>query len=186
MNYFRIVFFILLVFRASAQYPTLSLGPDDTLDCRTNCTTLHANYAHSMATASYAVTQIPYNPFPFNSGTDINLVADDLWSTPIAIPFTFCFFGHNYNEVVIGTNGIISFNLAYTGACPWNLTSGDTLPTVTFPLKSIFCPMQDMNNNNGGTIYVDTMGSAPSRIFIVSYYQDSYYTCTDTFLTSQV
>src|SRR3954467_6979357 len=104
MKYFYFCLLIFLQFSADAQYPSLTLGPDDTLDCRTNCITLHANYTHSMTTTSYAVSQIAYNPFPFNAGTNINLSADDLWSAPISIPFTFCFFGHSYNQVVIGTN----------------------------------------------------------------------------------
>src|ERR1051326_2033815 len=114
MKYFYLILLSFFSATVSAQYPSLSLGPDDTLDCRTNCTTLHANYVHSMATTSYAVSQIPYNPFSFTSGVDIGLTADDLWSSPIAIPFTFCFYGHNYNEVIVGTNGLVSFNLAYT------------------------------------------------------------------------
>src|SRR5436190_13730613 len=103
MKYLGLVSFILLTLHVHAQYPSFSLGADDTLDCRTNCTILHANYTPSKSTTSYAVSQISYNPFPFNTGTDINLVADDKWSTLINIPFTFCFMGGNYNSVVIGT-----------------------------------------------------------------------------------
>jgi hypothetical protein len=187
MKYICLSFLLLVSLSANAQYPSFTLGPDDTLDCRTNCTTLHASYTPSMATTSYGVSQISYNPFPFNTGTDIDLVADDSWSGIIDIPFTFCFMGGNYNSLVIGTNGIVSFNTTYANTtCPWNLTGGETLPNAALPLVSIFCPMQDMNNGNGGTIYIDTIGTAPARVFTISFYQFSYYNCVDTFLTAQV
>jgi hypothetical protein len=187
MKYFVIFFFILLTFSSRAQYPYIELGADDTLDCSTNCTTLHADYFHAMATSSYSVTQIPYTPFPYNSGLNINLASDDRWSQVIALPFTFCFMGGNYNQLVIGSNGIVSFNITYANTtCPYRLTDGETLPTDSFPYISIFATMQDLHPGLGGAIYIDTAGTAPSRVFTISYYQVPYYDCEDTLYTGQV
>jgi large repetitive protein len=187
MKYLSIFFFILLTFSSRAQYPSLEIGPDDTLDCSTNCITLHADYFHAMATSSYSVSPIAYNPFPFNSGTNINLTSDDRWSQVIAIPFTFCFMGGNYNQLVIGSNGIISFNITYANtSCPYRLTDGETLPTDSFPSVSIFGTMQDLHPGLGGAIYIDTIGTAPARVFTISYYEVPYYDCEDTLYTGQV
>src|SRR5436190_20825152 len=145
MKYSCLAFLLFISMNVNAQYPYFDIGPDDTLDCRTNCTTLHADYFHAMATSSYAVSQIPYNPFPFNTGTDIGLSADDQWSGIINIPFRFCFMGGGNNQLVIGTNGAVSFNTTYAGGtCPWAIPAGDTLPSLTYPTESIFCPSQDM------------------------------------------
>jgi hypothetical protein len=186
----RFLFTLLFFLTASylkAQYPYLTVGPDDTLDCRTNCTTLHSDYFHAKATNTYTVTQIPYNPFSFSSGTNIGLAADDAFSPLIALPFHFCFMGSQYDNIVIGTNGVISFNQNYASTtCPWNLTGGETLPTDSFSTLSIMAPMQDMNSTDEGSIYIDTVGTAPARAFIISYYGMPYYSCIDSFLTSQV
>src|SRR4051812_4088048 len=125
MKYLYSCLILILSLSANAQYPFLNVGPDDTLDCHTNCTTLHANYYHAMATATYNLTQIPYNPFTYNTGFNIGLTADDSWSDVIAIPFNFCFMGSMYNSVVIATNGMISFNESFANtACPWDLSGG--------------------------------------------------------------
>jgi hypothetical protein len=187
MRYFFILFFLVLSTCLKAQYPYLTVGPDDTLDCRTNCTTLHSDYFHARATNSYTVSQIPYSPFSFSSGINIGLSADDAFSSLIALPFHFCFMGSQYDYVVIGTNGVITFNQTYASTtCPWNLTGGETLPTDSFPTESIMAPMQDMNSTDEGSIYVDTIGTAPARAFVISYYGMPYYSCIDSFLTSQV
>jgi large repetitive protein len=187
MKYFFSLLILISSLSLKAQYPYLTVGPDDTLDCRTNCTTLHADYFHAKATNSYTVSQIPYTPFSFNSGTNIGLSADDKWSGLIAMPFPFCFMGSQYSSLVIGTNGIISFNQSYAnGTCPWNLTGGETLPTDSFPTLSIMGPMQDMNSSDEGSIYIDTIGIPPARAFIISYYGMPYYSCIDSFLIGQV
>jgi large repetitive protein len=186
----KYLFSFLILFSAitvKAQYPYLTIGPDDTLDCRTNCTTLHSDYFHAKATNTYTVTQIPYNPFPFNSGWNIGLSADDKWSPLIALPFPFCFMGSQYSSIVVGTNGIVSFNSQYAnGTCPWNLTGGETLPTDSFPTLSIMAPMQDMNSGAAGAVYIDTFGTAPARAYVISYYRVPYYSCDDSLLTSQI
>jgi large repetitive protein len=187
MKYFASLLLLLLSFIVNAQYPYLDGGPDDTLDCSTNCTTLHADYFPAMATSSYSVSQIPYNPFPFNTGMNINLAADDQWSGVFGIPFTFCFLDGSYNQLVIGSNGIVSFNTSYANAyCPYRLTDGDTLPTDSLPAISIFGTMQDMHPGLGGAIYIDTFGTAPSRVFTISYFEVPYYDCEDTFYTGQI
>ena len=44
-----------------------------------------------------------------NSPTNVTL-SDDVWSGTVNIGFTFSFYGQNYTQCVIGSNGLVSFN----------------------------------------------------------------------------
>ncbi|RED43291.1 putative secreted protein (Por secretion system target) [Winogradskyella eximia] len=75
-------------------------------------TTIEANYLELGDTSSYNVESIPYNP-PFQFSCLENAVSvnqDDVWSPEITLPFNFCFYGNTYSSIVIGSNGVISFD----------------------------------------------------------------------------
>lgn len=164
-----------------------SAGPDIVLPCGQNCTPITATFQPSFATDSYTVSQITYNPpVAYNSGTATNVVQiDDQWSQPYNLPFTFCFFGQAYNQILIGSNGILTFNLTQAGTyCQWPLTSGGVpfpFPSIQVPTNSIMMPFQDLDGNpsssGSGTLYVQTIGTAPCRAFVISQYQVSMYDC---------
>ncbi|TAF87430.1 MAG: hypothetical protein EAZ48_03590 [Flavobacteriia bacterium] len=49
-----------------------------------------------------------------NAPTNVQL-SDDSWSGSVAIGFPFSFYGNTYSQCVIGSNGIVSFNLSNAG-----------------------------------------------------------------------
>jgi gliding motility-associated-like protein len=106
-----------------------------------------------------------------NSPTTLSL-SDDVWSGVINIGFTFNFYGTNYTQCVIGSNGLVSFNLGNAGGyCPWSLAGIPPLPTTALPSAyntAMLC-YQDINPAAGGTIKYQTIGTAPNRIFVVLY-----------------
>jgi hypothetical protein len=63
---------------------------------------------------AYTVTPIsPYTP-PYQFGCLANPVSvniDDVWSPVVTLPFNFCFYGNNYNQCLIGSNGVLTFDL---------------------------------------------------------------------------
>ena len=89
---------------------------------------------------TYAVTSIPYNPLPFDSGIRVVTPIDDSWGTPVGIGFDFYFFGIPYQSLVVGTNSILSFDSTQSGlTCNWDLTSVGSLPTNnTYPKRPSF------------------------------------------------
>jgi len=131
------------------------------------------------AKAQYTVTSIPYNPpVAYNTGTSAGVHADDQWSQVITLPFAFKFFGHTYTKIVIGSNELISFDTVANvpgSYCPWPLTSGTPLPTSTFAVCSIMGPGQDIDPTNSGSITWQVIGTAPFRMFVVSYDSVPYY-----------
>ncbi len=133
---------------------------------------------------TYSSSTITYSPDPFTNGTAISLF-DDVFSSVIPLPFNFCFYDSSYNEVVIGSNGIITFDTSFANDyCPW--PASGPVPYNAYPDHSIMAPFQDINPGAGGTIKYDVQGVAPYRRFIVSYYQIPMFSCNSIFFSEQV
>ncbi|MFN6091657.1 MAG: PKD domain-containing protein [Bacteroidota bacterium] len=173
-------FFIFNVKCALAQGdPYADAGADTSVTCSNPCVELIGSYFYAGQTNSYLPIPIPYTPFPYNAGAPILVNIDDAWSNAINLPFNFCFFGINYNKVVIGSNGIISFNNSYAGggagSCPWSLIGQSPLPNAGLPLNSIMGVYEDIDPTNQGDIFWQVIGSFPSRKLVVSFYEIPYY-----------
>jgi hypothetical protein len=145
------------------------------LDCNVSYITLN-----SRETCPYSVSSIPYSPVcPLDSGTNVfvgDVGVDDVFSSVINLPFAFDFYGNTYNNMVVSSNGLISFNTGYAEQiCPYSLA---LLPNIPSPVYSssfknaIYGVMQDMNpsylTGSKGVRYAVT-GTAPNRQFIVSF-----------------
>lgn len=159
--------------------PYVDAGVDTSVTCANPCVDLIGSYFYSGQTTTYLPIPIPYTPYPFNVGAAILVNIDDSWSNSIPLPFNFCFFGINYNKVVIGSNGLLSFNNAYAGGgpgtCPYSLVGVNPLPNPNLPLNSIMGVFEDIDPTNMGDIYWQVAGSYPSRKLVVSFYEIPYY-----------
>ncbi|MBX7242955.1 MAG: gliding motility-associated C-terminal domain-containing protein [Bacteroidia bacterium] len=171
-----------------AQNPTACpyvVAVDDTLGCG-SCTNLNANFFGGAQTTSYTVNQIPYTPYTFTGGTAILINIDDTWSGTIALPFPFCFFGNTYNQCVIGSNGIISFDLSFAnGYCQWGLTGVGPIPTANCPTNAIMGPYHDIDPGVGGSVTYQVLGSAPCRRLVVNWNQVPMFQCNNLINTQQ-
>jgi gliding motility-associated-like protein len=171
-----ILLFFLLFFYSSARVfsqasacPLVNAGTDQVI-CQGQCANLNATIQGTLATNTYAVSNIAYSPYSYAVGTTVLLGIDDQYTGIIPLPFCFDFFGITYTDMVIGANGVITFNAAYA-----NTGSGYTqcapIPTTCAPtpLNSIMAPYQDIDPSLGGTIRYQTYGSYPCREFVVSW-----------------
>ncbi|MFC7773157.1 T9SS type B sorting domain-containing protein [Flavobacterium sp. GCM10027622] len=99
-----------------------------------DATTLQADFLQTYATNTnnYTVTSIPFAPaYSFTSGEEITTTNnDDVWSRLYELPFPFCFYGVNYTHILIGSNGIISFNI-HPSVVPGGIPGGTELPNST-------------------------------------------------------
>jgi hypothetical protein len=143
------------------------------------------------ATTTYLVQQMTLpTPMYNNTGNNVIVDADDVWSGIVNIGFNFCFFGSSYNRLVIGANGLISFNTAYAGNyCSWSFTGG--IPDANKPINSIMGPYMDIDPSvgyNANRINYYTEGSYPCRRFVINFYQVPLYSssCNSQRLTSQI
>jgi len=186
--------FLFLLFSGTllGQCIPIDAGSDFVLNCSDPCTTLVGNYTQTLETTSYLISSIPYNPNPYTVGTLYTIPIDDRWSGVINLPFPFCFFGSTYNQFVLGTNGIVSFNLSYANLyCPWPFTN--TIPTnwatpaPGFP-RSMIGLYHDIDPSvasdptepcqpNCGEVRYGVYGSYPCREFIISFNDIPHYNC---------
>lgn len=151
------------------------------------CLTLTATYPNFNETTSYAVDSETFSPYgAFNSGTALNADGDDLFLKKILIPFNFCFFGNSFNELVIGSNGLITFDSSQLGNINYpNFQVSN--PNPTLPLNAIFGVMQDLvfSKNDDSEIYYSVIGTAPCRKLVINFYKGRIVGCDQT-STSQI
>jgi hypothetical protein len=169
---------------------TINIGPDIILPACQACTTLTATTTTpTTGTNNYSINQISYNPYPFTGGTVIPLNIDDLWSDVIQMPFDFCFFGNVYNQCVVGSNGQISFNTNLANTFnPWSFNGVGPLPNPSFVAahNSIMSPYHDILPTTLGIITHQTFGTAPNRVWVVSWNQSPMFSCTNLLATQQI
>ena len=172
--------FLLFPFFLLSQYCPF-IGPDLTLPCGVSQTTLTADLSQCgqgalpQGTSNYGVTNIPYVA-QVNNGTLVQL-GDDSQSGIFNIGFTFCFYGSNYTQFRIGSNGWVSLG---AGVQPATFTSA-AIPNagMTVPKNCIMGPWQDWNPGIGGQIRYQVQGTAPCRKLVVSWIGVPMFSCTN-------
>lgn len=137
--------------------------------------------------SNYTVTAIPHQVYVATS--EVQFTNDDRYSAIIPLTFDFTHFGNTYNQVIIGTNGEIVFDMSLAeGYSPWNITT--TIPNVNFPVKNaVLGCYSDMNNNlyNGGTtgtITYSVVGNAPYRRFVAMFNNQPAFSCGASKITT--
>lgn len=171
--------------------PYVDAGDDVTLTCGEECTELSADFLDTGETTTYSVSSIPYStPYPFRDLTNrVSVNIDDRWSSVINLPFDFCFFGDVYSRVVIGSNGVISFDTSQAGGfCDYTLGAREAIPNPSLHKNSIML-YHDINPAYGNNqIGWELFGDFPNRALVVSFYNVPYYnfgnpnnTATSTF-----
>lgn len=157
------------------------IGPDLTLPCGVNQTTLTADLSQCgpgalpQGTSNYSVVNIPYVA-QVNTGTVVQL-SDDSQSNTFNIGFTFCFYGSNYTQFSIGSNGWVSLG---AGAQPTTFAT-QAIPSANaaVPKNCVMGPWQDWNPSLGGQIRYQVQGTAPCRRLVVSWIGVPMFSCTN-------
>ena len=165
------------------------------IGCTQTCTNLQFRIPHLKSTADYTVNNIPYVPNAYVTAgglEDLTLYNDDEFSSIINLPFTFCFYGSNYNKVVVGSNGVITFDEGNAASCYNGYLISRTIPydkgtmcdifSTYYPKASIMGfysdldarvdPVDSVYNASPPDRKIEwrVEGSAPCRKFVVSYY----------------
>lgn len=190
--FFSLLFISLSAFSQGPGCPNVYAGEDVELGCGEPCTDLTASFLDTGETTSYEVSSITYDPpFPFTGGTPVSVNTDDIWSDAIQLPFDFCFFGETYTEMVIGSNAVVSFDLANNqpGAyCDWSFD--DPIPSPNLFLTTIFGPYMDVDPSvqGSGIINWAVFGESPCRTMVVNFPSIPYFgsACPNLSLTSQI
>jgi gliding motility-associated-like protein len=167
---------------------------EDSAFCEGTSTNLTATY-HLLGqdTTSYEINSQNGCPTPgITGGTPTSLDVDDTWSEVIDLGFEFCFFGDTYSQILIGSNGVLSFELENSGTGNgFSLDSGDSLPNSsnsTLTEANIFGVSHDIDPSVCGDINYVVLGASPSRQFVVNYSEVCHYgtSCNSLKSSSQI
>jgi hypothetical protein len=125
--------------------------------------------------AGYAVDDtIPYQWQDIGAtGTPLPLT-DDSVSEPLAIGFPFRYFGREYEQVFVSSNGFLSMTWQWHGCC-----RGAPLPSPDAPNGVIAGWWEDLNPDAGGAIHFELVGTAPTRTFVVQFQDVPHYPNTN-------
>ena len=167
--------------------PTNLNGTVINRSCTQLCAPVNVQIPHIKSSSDYTLVSTPYAPYPYVTTTgaeDVALYADDEYSYLINLPFNFCFYGANYNQTVVGSNGLITFDPANAScANAWPITQ--TIPyaggsqcssaSTYYPRASIMAAYSDLDPRIGASnadrkIQWEVIGTAPCRKFVVSFY----------------
>ncbi len=171
---------------------SFSCPKDTTVNCD-NCfslSTIVPNIHES--TADYVVNPIsgPGNCFrpyvgPQEVGPSTNLGRDDVYTGVINLPFTFPFYGSEFNALVASTNGYLSFDITRAtlfshyailnngGFLSATGGTGNNLPSTLYDKGLIMGPYHDIDpgvtTSPTMQIKYNITGIAPNRRWILSY-----------------
>jgi len=189
MKRVRYIFLFLFMwngFQLSAQQcDLLEIHGDTLITCLSEspCVTLTPSVITGVLneTTSYEINgNVPCPPPPVNNGTPTAIIVDDRWSHVIDLPFTFYYFGQAFDQLIIGDNGVVSFETNIPdqtagGFCPWRFTA--TAPSRDLFINTIFGAYHDLYTPGGGNIVYYVSGSYPSRKFVIDFQHVSHFHC---------
>ncbi len=159
---------------------TVTLSATPTSICGGSPVALNA-VASGSSNKTYLVTSIPYAPLT-GTATTVALT-DDQMSSIKPIGFTFNFYGQNYTDFYICSNGFITFSLGM----PASVVYGEPLPTLAIPNNLIALAWNDLNPQNAGsTISYFTTGTAPNRKLVVTYNTSHYLSTSLPFVVQAI
>ena len=159
--------------QAQGSCDFLDAGIDMFLDCQNSCTDLVADYIALpyLETSSYIIQGPICDLPPVTGGTPMNIILDDVWSAVLDLPFEFNFYGNSYTEIVVGSNGQLSFDTSLTGSYnDWSMDPLDMIPTANYPQNTIFGAYHDLNPSVASDrINYFVNGEAPFRVFVLNF-----------------
>jgi hypothetical protein len=104
------------------------------------------------------------------SGTSLSL-GDDQVSTAIPIGFAFDFYGTEYSELYVSSNGFLTVLPGQSSGC----CSGQPIPTAGNPDGLIAGAWNDLLPPGGGSIHYETLGSGAAQYFVVQFTNIPHY-----------
>lgn len=113
---------------------------------------------------------------------------DDIYGPTIPLPFTFQFYGTNYDIIALSSNGYLQFRTTpstTTSYSAWSIGTG--IPGNTNVLNSVMGFYADLYPVvAGSSIKYTTVGVAPNRAFVVMYCNVAMFSCTSMKATFQI
>ncbi|HEY3114894.1 MAG TPA: HYR domain-containing protein [Gemmatimonadaceae bacterium] len=115
----------------------------------------------------YHLSHVPFAPEAIPSIAPSNLT-DDGYLDHVPLGFTFNFYGNDYSEVAVYSNGLVMFGPAVRD--PLGFYRGDLIPYAANPNNIIAFAWTDWQPNKvPGSIRYETRGTEPNRRFLLQF-----------------
>lgn len=134
---------------------------------------------HTRSISSYDITEPSYSNYNFTGGVSLT-GCDDCVQGPYNIGFSFNYFGNNYTQFYVSSNGWIGFSAGQT-----NGYTAQFLPNGGAPKNAILADWEDLLPNTGNMNYYTT-GSAPNRVLVFNFNNVPHYGCRSNLHTFQI
>ena len=201
-----IVLFSGLFFSGFSQSFNFNCTRDTAIACSLGCFSIIATIPDLHASSNtYSVNPISangcYNPpvNPASPGPGVSLITDDVYSAKLNIGFPFTFFGQTYTKLVASTNGYVCFDTTRAGLfshyqifqMSGGLSTSGTpldLPSTLYDKGLIMGPYHDLDpaytTSALKQVKYDTIGVAPNRQWVLSFYKVPLFNCSTLFSNS--
>ena len=120
-------------------------------------------------TAQYSITRggtIVEISTPATGATAVTSLGDDNSVGPYNVGFSFNFYGVNYTQFYIGSNGVISFGSGRSGAYGFALPTSGNYNSITFAGADLNC---STSSSPSALINYFTTGTSPNRICVINF-----------------
>ena len=134
---------------------------------------------HTRSISSYEINEPSYSNYNFTGGSSLT-GCDDCVQGPYNIGFTFNYFGNNYTQFYVSSNGWIGFSAGQT-----NGYTAQFLPNGGAPKNAILADWEDLLPNTGNMNYYTT-GTAPNRVLVFNFNNVPHYGCRSNIHTFQI
>lgn len=134
-----------------------------------DCVGAIAGYSRASTTTVHACPATPNLRDIRATGTPEDL-GDEEISSAISLGFNFNFYGTNYSEVYISSNGFVTFLPSQDSAY-----EAQEIPDFDSPNGLIAGYWGDFDPSVGGTIAYQVLGSDPNQEFVIGYYDVPHY-----------
>ena len=126
-----------------------------------------------------------FNLQAISSGVD-SLVTDDVYTDVVDLGFNFDFYGNTYSKMLISSNGYVTFDTTNASSfSPWGINAAIPNPGVE-PENAIMVTWQDTDPGVAGAIYFGSYGTAPNRVYVVTWCGLAMFSCNTDIYTSQL
>jgi len=114
------------------------------------------------------------------TGTEVLPNSDDSWVEDIGLGFFFNYYGTDYSQLAISNNGLL-----FSGGTTWEYVNEPITqsPSVHGFIAPFWDDIITYDSRGAGTIYYQTLGTAPNRMFVVEWYDNKHYWNSDSGVT---
>jgi hypothetical protein len=134
---------------------------------------------HTRSISNYQITTPQYSNYNYAGGTSV-AGCDDCVQGPYNIGFSFNYFGNNYTQFYVSSNGWIGFSPGQT-----NGYVAQFIPNGGAPKNAILADWEDLFPSTGQMNYYVT-GTSPNRKMVFNFNGVGFYGCRSTLVTWQI